>query len=207
MEELKKFGVVPLDVGVLETLFTSYKHPQKKITNLEQNGALIRLKRGVYVVSPSVSARLLSVELIANHLYGPSYVSMQAALRYYGLIPESVHTTTSLTFKTAKIYENSIGRFEYIHCPVNYYPIGIRQVTENDFAYLIASPEKALCDLIVYTPKLRLRFVRPLQTYLEEDIRLDMDRFYDMDANIFEQCAAVSMKKTEINNIVKLLKR
>ena len=45
MEELKKFGIVPLDVGVLETLFTSYKHPQKKITNLEQNGALIRLKR------------------------------------------------------------------------------------------------------------------------------------------------------------------
>lgn len=207
MEELKKFGVVPLDVGVLETLFTSYKHPQKKITNLEQNGALIRLKRGLYVISQKVSGQLLSVELIANHLYGPSYVSMQAALRYYGLIPESVHTTTSLTFKTAKIYENTIGRFEYIHCPVDYYPIGIRQVTENDFAYLIASPEKALCDLIVYTPKLRLRFVRPLQTYLEEDIRLDMDRFYDMDANIFEQCAAVSMKKTEINNIVKLLKR
>lgn len=207
MEELKKFGVVPLDVGVLETLFTSYKHPQKKITNLEQNGALIRLKRGLYVISQKVSGQLLSVELIANHLYGPSYVSMQAALRYYGLIPESVHTTTSLTFKTAKIYENSIGRFEYIHCPVDYYPIGIRQVTENDFAYLIASPEKALCDLIVYTPKLRLRFVRSLQTYLEEDIRLDMDRFYDMDANIFEQCAAVSMKKTEINNIVKLLKR
>lgn len=207
MEELKQFGIVPIDVGVLETLFTSYKHPQKKITNLEQKGSLIRLKRGLYVVSPTVSARLLSVELIANHLSGPSYVSMQAALRHYGLIPESVHTTTSLTLKTAKIYKNSIGRFEYIHCTSDYYSIGIRQVVENDYAYLIASPEKALCDLIVYTPKLRLRFVKNMEIYLEEDIRFDMDEFYKMDVTIFEQCAHVSKKKTEINNLVKLLKQ
>jgi len=207
MEELKQFGIVPIDVGVLETLFTSYKHPQKKITNLEQKGSLIRLKRGLYVVSPTVSARLLSVELIANHLSGPSYVSMQAALRHYRLIPESVHTTTSLTLKTAKIYKNSIGRFEYIHCTSDYYSIGIRQVVENDYAYLIASPEKALCDLIVYTPKLRLRFVKNMEIYLEEDIRFDMDEFYKMDVTIFEQCAHVSKKKTEINNLVKLLKQ
>ena len=101
MKELKQFGVVPVDVGVLETIFDSYKHPQKKITSLEQKGSLIRLKRGLYVVSPTVSEQLLSVELIANHLYGPSYVSMQYALRYYGLIPERVHTTTSLTFKAS----------------------------------------------------------------------------------------------------------
>lgn len=207
MEALKQFGTVPVDVGVLETLFTSYKYPQKKIANLEQKGSLIRLKKGLYVVSPMVSNQLLSVELIANHLYGPSYVSMQAALRYYGLIPESVHTTTSLTFKTAKIYNNSIGRFEYIHCTSDYYSIGIRQVVDNDCAYLIASPEKALCDLIVYTPQLRLRYVKNIEVYLEEDIRFDMDEFYKMDATVFEQCAHVSKKKTEINNLIKLLKR
>ena len=207
MEELKQFGIVPIDVGVLETLFTSYKHPQKKITNLEQKGSLIRLKKGLYAVSPMISARLLSAELIANHLYGPSYVSMQTALRHYGLIPESVYTTTSLTLKAAKIYENSIGRFEYIHCASDYYPIGISQVVENDYAYLIASPEKALCDLIAYTPKLRFRFVKNTKTYLEDDIRFDMDEFYKMDVTIFEQCAPVSKKKTEINNLIKLLKR
>ena len=83
MKELKQFGIVPIGVGILETLFTPYKHPQKKITKLEQKGSLIRLKKGLYVVSPTVSERLLSVELIANHLYGPSYVSMQTALRHY----------------------------------------------------------------------------------------------------------------------------
>jgi len=50
MKELKQFGVIPVDVGVLETIFDSYKHPQKKITSLEQKGSLIRLKRGLYVV-------------------------------------------------------------------------------------------------------------------------------------------------------------
>jgi Predicted transcriptional regulator len=207
MEELKQLGIIPVDVGVLETLFTSYKYPQKKITRLEQKGDLIRLKRGLYVISPKISGKLLSAGLIANHLYGPSYVSMETALRHYGLIPERVHTVASMTLKLTKMYENSMGRFEYIHCPADYYSIGIRQVVEEGYTYLIASPEKALCDLIAYTPKLRLRFVKSLQTYLEEDMRLDMDEFYKMDPDIFEQCAAVSKKKIDIRNIVRLLKK
>ena len=55
--------------------------------SLEQKNYVIRLKRGLYVVSPEVSRVPLSLELIANHLYAPSYVSMSSALRYYGLIP------------------------------------------------------------------------------------------------------------------------
>jgi len=46
-----------------------------------------------------------------------------------------------------------------------------------------------------------------METYLEEDIRFDMDEFYKMDETIFKQCAYVSKKKTEINNLIKLLKR
>lgn len=58
--------------------------------NLEAAGKIIRLKKGLYVVDPKVSRIALSTEIIANHLYAPSYVSMQTALRYYGLIPEAV---------------------------------------------------------------------------------------------------------------------
>jgi len=46
-----------------------------------------------------------------------------------------------------------------------------------------------------------------MEAYLEEDIRFDMEEFYKMDPTIFEQCASVSKKKTEINNLIKLLKR
>jgi len=207
MEELKQFGIIPIDVGVLEALFSSYKYPQKKIENLEQNGDLIRLKRGLYVVSPNISGQLLSSELIANHLNGLSYVSMQTALRHYGLIPERAYMVTSITLKQSKIYLNSLGRYEYIHCAPNYYSIGVRQEVGNDYSYQIATPEKALCDLIIFTPKLRLRSIKSLQTYMEEDIRLDMDEFYKMNPGIFEQCANISKKKTAINNIIKLLKK
>ena len=63
-----------------------------------------------------------------------------------------------------------------------------------------------MCDLIVYTPKLQLRSIKSLRAFLEEDIRLDIDEFYKMNISIFEKCAEVSRKKTEITNIIKLLK-
>lgn len=207
MNFISQLGIIPFDISVLASNLKNYKSPRQKVLELEKQGTIIRLKRGMYIVSPSVSGKPLSEELIANHLYGPSYVSMETALRYYGLIPESVHTVVSMTLRLSKKHENRIGRFEYIHCPAGYYSIGIRQVIKEDYAFLIASPEKALCDLIAYTPNLRLRFVKSMQTFLEEDIRFDMVEFNKMNPDIFEQCAAISKKKKDIENIIKLLKK
>ncbi|HBE40509.1 MAG TPA: hypothetical protein DDW27_04775 [Bacteroidales bacterium] len=205
MDVLKEFGIIPVNTVALETLFTSYKYPQKKVRSLEQKGLLLRMKRGLFVVSPAVSGKSLSAELIANHIYGPSYVSMETALRYYGLIPESVYTVRSMTINQKKKFGNPIGNFEYIHCPVDYYPIGISQIVKENYSFLMASPEKALCDLVVYTPKLRPRFLKSMYKYLEEDLRLDMDAFFEMKATIFNQCARFSRKKNEIYNLVKIL--
>ena len=72
MKELIQLGVIPLNISVLRSLFSSYNFPNDKIQALENEGKLIRLKKGMYVVSPDVSGELLSEELIANHLYGPS---------------------------------------------------------------------------------------------------------------------------------------
>lgn len=205
MENLKQLGIVPVDYAVLGSLFSGYKSPRNKIANLEIEGKLIRLKRGLYVVSPSVSGKLLSTELIANHIYGPSYVSMESALRYYGLIPENIHIVRSLAIKRSRVFENSISRFEYINCSDDYFPVGINQKIVGEYSFLIASPEKALCDLIAFTPKVRPRFIKSLLSYLEEDIRLDMEAFYEMNINIFQQCAAVGKKRNDLKNIIKLL--
>lgn len=206
MSHLTKYGKLPIGFDILASDLSEYKSPRQKIIYLEQQGKIIRLKRGLYVVSPSVSTKTLSLELIANHLYGPSYVSMESALRYYGLIPESVHTVTSMTLKLTKTYDTPVGRFEYIHSSSDYYSIGLRQIVDDESSFLIASPEKALCDYIAYTPKLRLRFIKSMQIFLEEDLRFDMDEFYKMDTSIFESCAAVSKKGKDISNLVKLLK-
>lgn len=207
MENLKQLGIIPVDYAVLGSIFSAYRSPRNKIANLEVEGKLIRLKRGLYLVSPSVSGKLLSTELMANHIYGPSYVSMESALKYYGLIPESIHTVRSLTIKRSRVFENPISRFEYINCSEDYFPIGINQEIGDDYSFLIASPEKALCDLIAFTKEVRPRFIKSMLSYLEEDIRLDMEAFYKMNAKIFEQCVEVGKKRNDLNNIIKLLQK
>ena len=206
MESLKELGIIPVEYSVLESMLGKYAAPRHKIASLEKTGQIVRLKRGQYVVSPKVTGKILSTELIANHIYGPSYVSMESALRYYGLIPESVYATGSMTLKRSRDFENSIGRFDYTQCTSDYYAIGIRQINEKDYSFLIATPEKALCDLIAYTPKLNPRFISSMREFLEEDLRLDMDEFYKMDIDIFRACAEVGKKSAEINNIIKIIR-
>lgn len=204
MMTLSEIGNTPVDFAVLRSMFPDYKSVHNKISELEKFGILIRLKKGMYVVSPKESGKLVSVELIANHLYGPSYVSMESALRYYGLIPESVYSIQSMTIKHSREFKNSLGQFEYTQCARESFSIGVRQEIKSNTSFLIACPEKALCDLIIHTPKLNLRFQKEILTYLEDDLRLDMEVFYQMDSQIFEQCVQIGKKKAILTNILKI---
>lgn len=206
MENLEQFGIVPVDYGVLRSIYSNYSFPRNKIAALEQEGKIIRLKRGTYVVSPDISKQLLSAELVANHIYGPSYVSMESALRYYGLIPEQVYTVRSMTVNRSKKFENSIGYFEYITVPYKYYPIGIsQQLIQNKYTFLIATPEKALCDLIIVTPRLLIQSERAMRTYLEDDLRFDMSALGTMNADIISECIEKGKKKSILKILLKML--
>lgn len=206
MTVLSDIGNIPIDAAFMKSILTNYKSVNSKISELEKSGKIIRLKKGIYVVSPKESGMLLSMELIANHIYGPSYVSMESALRYYGLIPESVYIMRSMTTKHSKEFKNTLGKFEYTQCSKKYFPIGIRQEVKDNTAFLIASPEKALCDLIVNTSNLNLRYQKELLTYLEEDLRFNMDELYKMNVSIFEQCLRFCKKKVTIVNLIKIIK-
>ena len=104
MNQFSKYGIIPISFATVAESIGSYKSPKDKVSKLEQDGDLIRLKKGFFVVAPRISQQLLSEELIANHLYGPSYVSLETALSYYGLIPELVYVTRSITVKRAKLF-------------------------------------------------------------------------------------------------------
>ena len=207
MEALTQFGNIPIDINVLKSLLVTYAKPANKIEALVNDGTLIRLKRGLFVVSPKMSGQRLSTELIANHIYGPSYVSMESALRYYGLIPESVYLTRSMTLKRSKKFKNTIGTFGYIQCSEDYYPIGIRQEYSGEATFLIASPEKALCDMIAFTSNLHPRFIKAMEIYLEENLRFDMEQLQNFDTKILRAIAKVSKKKDDINNLIKIIER
>lgn len=206
LAQLAQLGIIPIDYAVLRSLFSDYRFPRNKIAHLEQTGKIIRLKRGMYVVSPNISKQLLSVELVANHIYGPSYVSMESALRYYGLIPEKVHTIRSMTANRSRIFENPVGNFKYITVSDSYYSIGINQQSvENKYTFLIATPEKALCDMITATPQLRIQSKKALISYLEEDLRFEMSGLDHMNIAIIRKCINTGKKKEVLKLLLKLL--
>ncbi len=190
----------------LNSVFPDCVNLAMKAKRLEYNGEIIRLKKGLYVANPKESRMELSPFLLANHIYGPSYVSMQTAMRYYGLIPEAVFSVQSMTTGVARDYENKVGTFRYIHIPAGYYNIGVTIREEAGASFMIATPEKALCDLIVYTPNLNLRFQTSIREYLEEDIRFDMDELRNLNLGIIEECAKVSRKKLMLNQLIKIIK-
>ncbi len=205
--KLEEIGIIPITTSVIESLYPELKSPEKKVAWLEKNGYIIRLKRGVYVVNPEHSGKTLSCELIANHLYAPSYVSMSTALRYYGLIPEAVYTHQSMTIKHARNFQTPIGSYDYKYIDREAFSVGIRSLHRGEYAFLIASPEKALCDLIANSSKLYLRYMKDVEIYLERDIRIDMDEFYKFDANIFEEYIKVGKKSDSIATVLKFLRR
>lgn len=203
---LAKYGNLPVSAATLALEFSEIRKPGQRLSLLERNGDIVRLKRGLYVCSEKVSGKPFSLELIANRLLTPSYVSMSTALRYYGLIPEAVYVTQSMTTKESREYENAVGQFVYTRMKRDAFNIGICNVEENGYSFLIASPEKALCDLIANTPSLLLRYRKETLVYLEEDIRLDMDAFYRFNPAIFKHYIEAGGKKAaSINSILTLL--
>lgn len=203
---LTKYGNIPVSAAALALDFPDIRKPAQKLALLERDGEIIRLKRGLYVCPESVTGKTLSLELIANRLLTPSYVSMSTALRYYGLIPEAVYLIQSMTTKESRVYETPVGRFEFTCMKRDVFNIGIHNVEEDGYSFLIASPEKALCDLIANTHSLLLRYTKDAIEYLEKDIRFDMDAFYKLRPLVFEQYINANGKKsTSIKTILKLL--
>lgn len=196
---------IPVTSSVIASLYPNIKAKNSKMAQLEKAGEIIRLRRNLFVVNPEDSGIKLSTGLIANHLLTPSYVSMQTALRFYGLIPEAVYTIQSMTFKKAKKFQTPVGCFEFIHTSRETFPIGITQYREGNAQYIIATPEKALCDLVANLTGVNLRYKVDAMHFLEEDLRFDMERFASFDREIFVEYAHVGKKSTSILTLLKLL--
>lgn len=205
--EINEIGAIPVTTSIIESLYPNLKSTDKKVARLEKNGDIIRLKRGLYVVNPEISKKTLSNELVANHLYAPSYISMSSALRYYGLIPEAVYLFQSMTVKHSRNFDTPIGTYNYTHISRDAFHIGIRSINTGEYSFLIASPEKALCDLIANTSMVNLRYPKDVENFLIHDIRLDMDEFSKFDTTIFEEYLKVGKKTESISSILKYLRR
>lgn len=200
-------GNVPVTTATIASLYPEVSGVNQKVSAMERSGKLLRLKKGLYVVNPVWSGRPICMELVANHLYSPSYVSMVTALRWYGLIPERVYLIQSISLKHSRDFRNDLGHFSYTRVDRDYFPIGLRHEEVDGVSFVIASPEKALCDLIRFTPGLNLRYQKEAIAYLEDDMRLDMDAVSEFDTGILRQCAQAGTKTRSIETIIKLLEQ
>lgn len=117
-----------------------------------KSGRVLQLRRGVYAVEAIYAKHLPHPFLVANILKRASYVSLQSALSYYGMIPEYVPTTTSVTTERPERFDTPLGRFEFRHTAKHLFT-GFHEIEiAPELAARIASPEKALVDLLYLTP-------------------------------------------------------
>ena len=164
-----------IDYNILNSALSHYSHPRGKISAWLKSGELIRVKKGLYVFGPKASRGPASLAVLANLIYGPSAISLHYALNYYGLIPERVHTVTSITNKRNKQFNTPLGEFTYHYLSPEKYAIGIDLLeTTNKTHFLIATPEKALCDLIALGIKdVSIHSEKDLENFLFDDLRID----------------------------------
>ena len=117
-----------------------------------RSGHVLRLRRGVYALVKPYRQAMAHPFSVANVLKKASYVSLQSALAYYGMIPEYVPVTTSVTTSRPEQFETPIGRFEFRHVTNRlFYGFSEKEVAPGEFA-LLADPYKALVDLLYLTP-------------------------------------------------------
>jgi predicted transcriptional regulator of viral defense system len=152
-ELLETVGDLPLFRGSL--LLAGDRNPadvRRQLTRWKASGRILQLRRNVYVLAAPWRRVEPHPFVIANELHRPSYVSLQSALAYYGMIPEAVPVTTSVTTGRPVMLETPFGRYLYRHVrQAAFFGYSSARIFHDQEA-LFADPAKALLDLVYLTP-------------------------------------------------------
>jgi predicted transcriptional regulator of viral defense system len=175
----------------------NYASPQTKITRLLKSGKLVQIRRGLFTDDINMSRCVM-----APVLYGPSYISFQYALSFYGLIPERVEAITSAAYNKNKnkFYRTAFGNFYYYYLPNAVYPFGININEDDGASYLIATAEKALCDTLYKVAP--VKSVRSMSALLHEDIRIEKSDLANLDSEFIKWISPM-YKRTTLTTLAK----
>ena len=110
-----------------------------------KKGLFVKLRSGLYILADYPPNHYL----IANRLYEPSYISFDAALSFYGVIPETIYTVTSATTKTTREFKTGNIHFVYHKLKTRVFT-GYKSIKYLDNTILMAEPEKALADYLYF---------------------------------------------------------
>ncbi len=175
-----------LDYGFVMECLKAYRNPRVKLNHLLKIGALIRIKKGIYIFGKNFARRPFSSEVLANMIYGPSYVSLEWACQYYRLIPERVTTVTSITTQRSKRFQTPLGLFTYDHLSIQVFSIGVTLIKFSDQQQaLIATKEKALTDLLVLR-RGAFSSKKHFKETLFEDLRIEEEDISKLDLDLLK---------------------
>ena len=158
--------------------YKSYKNPKDKINREISRGNYYRIKKELYEDNINVEGYLL-----AGYIASPSYLSFEYVLSINNLIPERVNLYTSATClkKHNKYFKNVFGEYFYTDVPSSVWNKGIKILSHDDYTYFIATPEKALCDLLY--KKDPVYSIKQLKELLFVDLRIDEELFNELNFN------------------------
>lgn len=137
---LRNFPV--FSIRDIKKIFSEFD--SRRLVEWQQKGYILKIKRGYYCFEPYRKDEQF-LNLIANRIYKPSYVSFESALAYYNFIPEGVFTITSATSLNTASYDTAIGKFTYRHIKPTLF-FGYKLIQKEGFTVKIAEPEKVLLD-------------------------------------------------------------
>lgn len=205
---IRPYSNVPFTHQLVSDVLADYNRPNDKISDLVQSGFLISLRRGLYVPGPELDLPIPHLFVIANHLRGPSYISLETALSHWRMIPERVYEINSITLKTSQVYETPIGRFTYRHLSSPYYSFGLERVeVGTDQFILMASAEKAVCDKIITTAGITLRSQSQTLEFLMEDMRIEAETLSTFDIEVIDSWIEDAPKASSLQMLVNTLQR
>jgi predicted transcriptional regulator of viral defense system len=179
-----------IDYNFVVDALSDYRNPRVKIHDLLKKGDIIRIKKGLYVFGPDLARGPYSKETLANLIYGPSYISLEYALSFYGLIPEKVETVTSVTNKRKKLFRTPVGVFSYAYINPALFPHGVT-LHEIDKLHmiLIATREKALCDTLYFSEK--IESASSMLRHLVENLRIEREDLKSLNADKIKRLARI----------------
>lgn len=165
--------------------YSSYGCPKMKIKRDVDSGKYFLIKKGLYETNGSLPGYLLT-----QYIKSPSYISFEYVLSINGVIPEFVQEYTCATTgqRHSFKYENRYGRYSYRDVPLDVFYLDVRWVQEGDYSYLIASKEKALCDLIYTISPVTSK--KLLKSLLFDSLRIDISDWLELDLKKLAEIAS-----------------
>ncbi|MCL2101137.1 MAG: hypothetical protein FWH22_05430 [Fibromonadales bacterium] len=142
----KKFGTV----SISQIRAAGQVFDKNNLGRWEKQELIIKLKNGYYAFADIADTQGFAY-YVASKIYKPSYISLHTALAFYGIIPESITQITSVSSLKSSAFENKLGTFSYKKIKPSLM-FGYNAMENNGFAYFLATPEKAILDLLYLYP-------------------------------------------------------